>query len=157
VRVGFGYDSHRLVEGRDLVLCGVRIPFPLGLEGWSDADVAIHALIDALCGAASIGDIGTLFPPDDPAYRGISSTVMLEQVVAKLSSQHIGIGNVDITIVIEEPRLSPHSNSMRSSLASAIGIPVERVSVKAKTNDGMGFIGRAEGAAAFAVVTLSDG
>jgi len=157
VRVGFGYDSHRLVEGKDLVLCGVRIPSPLGLEGWSDADVAIHALIDALCGAASIGDIGTLFPPGDPAHRGISSRVMLEQVVATLSSRHIGIGNVDITVVIEEPRLSPYFTAMRSSLASVIGIPVERVSVKAKTNDGMGFIGRVEGAAAFAVVTVSDG
>ena len=156
MRVGFGYDSHRFVGDRPLVLCGVHVESGRGLEGWSDADVAVHALIDALCGAAAMGDIGTLFPTGDAECRGASSIGMLGAVVEKLSARGKAINNVDITVVIEEPRLAPYVPAMRELLASTLDVPVASVSVKAKTNEGMGFVGRGEGAAAFAVATVMD-
>jgi len=156
VRVGFGFDSHRLVDGRPLVLCGVEVLADRGLDGWSDGDAATHALIDALCGAAAIGDIGTQFPPGQPEHRGASSLRMLETVVEKLSAAGMSVNNVDITVVIEEPRLAPYVPAMRDVLASALGVSVGAVSVKAKTGEGMGFVGRGEGVAAFAVATVLE-
>ncbi|MFC2008636.1 2-C-methyl-D-erythritol 2,4-cyclodiphosphate synthase [Chloroflexota bacterium] len=156
MRVGFGFDSHRIVDGRPLVLCGVQLQSRRGLEGWSDADVAIHALIDALCGAAAIGDIGTLFPPGEAEHQGSSSIDMLGAVVEKLAAVGASVNNVDVTVVIEEPRLAPHVPAMRELLASTLRVPVAAVSVKAKTNECMGFVGRGEGAAAFAVATVRD-
>ena len=156
MRVGFGFDSHRFVDDRPLVLCGVRVPSPRGLEGWSDADVAVHALIDALCGAAAIGDIGTLFPPGATEFQGASSMGMLGIVFEKLATAGMSVNNVDVTVVIEEPRLAPYMPEMRALIASTLRIPVVAVSVKAKTSERMGFIGQGEGAAAFAVATVMD-
>lgn len=156
MRVGHGYDSHRLVEGRRLVLGGVELPFERGLDGWTDGDVVLHAVIDALCGAAGLGDIGTLFPPGDEAVRGISSLVLLERTAAVVRECGFGIVNIDTTVVTEEPRLAPHAAGMRRAMAHALGLPDERISVKAKTNERMGFVGRGEGIAAFAVVLLNS-
>jgi 2-C-methyl-D-erythritol 2,4-cyclodiphosphate synthase len=156
VRVGFGFDSHRLVDGRPLMLCGVQVPSDRGLDGWSDADVAVHALIDALCGATGIGDIGSLFPPGKAEYRGASSMDMLKVVCDKLVAIDVSVNNVDVTVVIEEPRLSPYLSAMRELLAATLGVPVSAVSVKAKTNERMGFVGHGEGAAAFVVATVRD-
>ena len=156
MRVGFGFDSHSFVDGRPLVLCGVQVPSNRGLDGWSDADVAVHALIDALCGAAAIGDIGTLFPPGEAEYREASSVGLLGVVVEKLMSNGMSVNNVDVTVVIEEPRLAPYVPVMRELLASTLGVHVAAVSVKAKTNERMGFVGRGEGAVAFAVATVRD-
>lgn len=154
MRIGTGYDSHRLVVGRKLVLGGVEIGFDRGLEGWSDADAVSHAITDAICGAACLGDIGTLFPSGDQKYRDISSISLLERVVALAADKGFSVGNVDVTIVAEKPVLSPFVAPMRQVLAQALGVDMGHVSVKAKTNDGMGFIGRGEGIAAFAVVLL---
>ena len=154
MRIGTGYDSHRLVVGRKLVLGGVEIGFDRGLEGWSDADAVSHAITDAICGAACLGDIGTLFPSGDQKYRDISSISLLESVVALAADKGFSVGNVDVTIVAEKPVLSPFVAPMRQVLAQALGVDMGHVSVKAKTNDGMGFIGRGEGIAAFAVVLL---
>jgi len=154
MRIGTGYDSHRLVVGRKLVLGGVEIGFDRGLEGWSDADAVSHAITDAICGAACLGDIGTLFPSGDQKYRDISSISLLERVVALAADKGFSVGNVDVTIVAEKPVLSPFVAPMRQVLAQALGVDMGDVSVKAKTNDGMGFIGRGEGIAAFAVVLL---
>lgn len=156
MRVGCGYDSHRLVAGRPLVLGGVPIPFERGLEGWSDADVVTHAIIDALCGAAGLGDIGTLFPPGDERFRGVSSLALLHQVRELLAARGLGVVNVDVTVVAEEPRLAPHAADMRRNLAAALRLDAECVCVKAKTNEHMGFVGRGEGMAAFAVALLSS-
>lgn len=154
MRVGCGYDSHRFAEGRTLVLGGVYIPHDCGLEGWSDADAVTHAVIDALCGAANLGDIGTLFPPGDERFHGACSLALLGQVVDKLDKRHLTISNVDVTIVAEEPVMAPHIPGMRASLASAMRLEPEQVSVKAKTNEHMGFVGRGEGIAAFAVALI---
>jgi len=154
MRIGCGYDSHRFVEGRPLVLGGVDIPHSRGLDGWSDADAVTHAIIDALCGASGIGDIGALFPPGDERYRGVSSVQLLSSVVGMVRERGLGIVNVDVTVVAEEPFLSPHVLEMRRSLALPLGVDTERVSVKAKTNEHMGFIGRGEGIAVFAVALL---
>jgi len=154
MRIGTGYDSHRLVVGRKLVLGGVEIGFDRGLEGWSDADAVSHAITDAICGAACLGDIGTLFPSGDQKYRDISSISLLERVVALAADKGFSVGNVDVTIVAEKPVLSPFVAPMRQVLAQALGVDMGDVSGKAKTNDGMGFIGRGEGIAAFAVVLL---
>lgn len=156
MRVGFGFDSHRFVEGRPLVLCGVEVSSDRGLDGWSDADVATHALIDALCGAAAIGDIGMLFPPGDEAHRGAASVGMLVDVVGRLAALGMTVNNVDITVVIEKPKLAPHVPSMRAQLAAALSVSTDAVSVKAKTGEGMGFVGCGEGAAAFAVATVAE-
>ncbi|MBN1855882.1 MAG: 2-C-methyl-D-erythritol 2,4-cyclodiphosphate synthase [Dehalococcoidia bacterium] len=154
MKIGSGYDSHRLVAGRKLVLGGVEIAFDRGLEGWSDADAVSHAVVDALCGAACLGDIGTLFPSGDQEFRDISSIHLLERVVALVADRGFAIGNVDVTVIAEKPMLSPFVPSMRLSIAEAMGVGVDYVSVKAKTNDGMGFIGRGDGIAALAVVLL---
>jgi 2-C-methyl-D-erythritol 2,4-cyclodiphosphate synthase len=154
-RVGIGYDTHRLVPGRRLILGGVEIPSELGLDGHSDADVLTHAIIDALLGAAALGDIGEHFPDTDERYRDANSLDLLREVVADLAERGLAVGNVDATVVIERPRLAPARAEIRASLAEALGIPVERVSVKATRGEGMGFVGREEGVAALAVATLS--
>ena len=155
-RIGTGYDAHRLVEGRKLVLCGVEVPHERGLLGHSDADVATHALIDALLGAAALGDIGKLFPDTDPQYKGADSIKLLEAVVALLLSKGWRVNNADITIVCEKPKLAPHIMSMRERLAATLTVPIDTVSVKATTVEGMGAIGRREGIAANAAVTVGQ-
>ncbi|MCL0089199.1 2-C-methyl-D-erythritol 4-phosphate cytidylyltransferase [Dehalococcoidia bacterium] len=154
MRVGIGYDVHRLEEGRRLVLGGVEVPFDKGLLGWSDADVAIHAVIDALLGAAALGDIGTYFPSDDPQYRGISSLVLLRQTGKLLQQRGWQAGNVDVTIVAQGPRLAPFISGMKTRIAEALSIDETRVGIKAKTADGLGFVGMGEGMAAYAVALL---
>ena len=154
-RVGFGYDAHRLAAGRPLILGGVQIPYERGLAGHSDADVLLHALIDALLGAAGMGDIGTHFPSSDPSLEGISSLDMLSRVMQMVSAVGWRVENVDATIVAQQPRLSPHTPAMRASIAAALDIEQERVNVKGKTTDGLGFTGTGEGIAAYCVVLLS--
>lgn len=153
VTTGIGWDSHRLAEGRPLILGGVRIEHDRGLAGHSDADVLTHAVIDALLGAAGLGDIGEHFPDTDPAYEGADSLALLRDAVALLGPREIL--NVDTTIVMERPKLSPHKQEIRERLAGALDVPPDRVSVKASTGEGMGFVGRQEGVAALAVATLS--
>jgi 2-C-methyl-D-erythritol 2,4-cyclodiphosphate synthase len=154
ITTGIGYDCHRLVAGRRLVLGGVEIPSELGLEGHSDADVLTHAIIDALLGAASLGDIGEHFPDTDPQYRDSNSIELLERVAAMLREREFGIVHVDATVMIEEPKISPVRDEMRSALAAALGIEGDRMSVKATRGEGMGFVGRGEGAACLAVATV---
>lgn len=156
MRVGIGYDSHRFSAERRLVLCGVEIPHTQGLAGHSDADAPAHAVTDALLGAAALGDIGTHFPPEDEAWRDADSIQLLEQVVALLRGRGHRPGNVDVTVVCEAPRLAGHIPQMRARLAGALGLDSEAVSVKATTNEGMGWIGRAEGIAALAVATIES-
>ncbi|MBM3308207.1 MAG: 2-C-methyl-D-erythritol 2,4-cyclodiphosphate synthase [Candidatus Eisenbacteria bacterium] len=151
VRVGIGYDLHRLVPGRRLVLCGVEVPFEKGLEGHSDADVATHAVMDALLGAVAAGDIGQHFPPGDPAYRGISSLVLLERVVEIVRTRGFAVRFVDVVIVAEKPRLAPFIPQMRQKLARVLGVPLGAVSVKATTTEGMGPEGTGEAMSARAV------
>jgi len=151
---GIGYDVHSLVSGRRLVLGGVEIPFDKGLDGWSDADVLAHAVIDALLGAAALGDIGTHFPPGDPQYHDISSLILLEGVRQKLADKGWLIVNIDATVVAEKPRLSEYIEAIRQSLSRTLDISQDKVSVKAKTSAGLGFIGRGEGIAAYAVAML---
>ncbi len=154
MRVGFGYDVHRLVEGRRLILCGVEIPFERGLWGHSDADVALHALIDALLGAAGLGDIGQHFPDTEECYRGISSLKLLEETLRRLKEAGFLVANVDLTIVAQRPKLSPHIPEMRRRLAEVLALPEEAVNIKAKTTEGLGFCGREEGMAAYAVALV---
>ncbi len=154
IRVGFGYDVHRLVEGRRLILCGVEIPFERGLWGHSDADVALHALIDALLGAAGLGDIGRHFPDTEERYRGISSLKLLEETLRKLKKAGFSVANVDLTIVAQRPKLSPYIPEMRKRLVEALALPEEAVNIKAKTTEGLGFCGREEGMAAYAVALV---
>jgi 2-C-methyl-D-erythritol 2,4-cyclodiphosphate synthase len=154
VRTGLGYDAHRLVAGRPLVIGGVALESDLGLAGHSDADVLTHAIIDALLGAAALGDIGQHFPDDDPAYADADSLVLLHAASRRVADAGWEVANVDATVVLERPKLAPHRETMRANLAEAIGIDVPRVSVKATRGEGMGFVGRGEGAAALAVVTL---
>ncbi|GHU71252.1 bifunctional enzyme IspD/IspF [Clostridia bacterium] len=153
-RVGFGMDAHRLVTDRALVLCGITIPFDKGLLGHSDADAAVHALIDALLGAAALGDIGQWFPDNDKAYEGISSIILLKRVVDGLAENGFRIINVDITIVAQRPKLASFMPEMRQVLANALGIDLQRVSVKATTTERMGYEGREEGISAHAVATI---
>lgn len=153
-RIGTGFDVHRLVEGRELWLCGLRIDHDLGLLGHSDADVAIHALCDALLGALALGDIGKLFPDSDPRYKGIDSKILLRHVVGEVERLGWKTGNADITIMAERPKLRPHIDRMRECLAEIIGIPADRVSVKATTTEELGFTGRREGIAAQASVLI---
>ncbi len=153
-RVGIGYDVHPLVAGRKLVLGGTEIPFDRGLEGWSDADVLTHAVMDALLGAAALGDIGQHFPSGQPEYEGISSLVLLEQVVEKLEDDGWRVVNVDATVVAEKPRLREYVDDMRHALSHVLGVGVERVGVKASTNNGVGDIGRGEGIAAIAAAMI---
>lgn len=154
MRAGIGYDVHSFTEGDRLVLGGVEVPFEKGLSGWSDADVLTHAIIDALLGAAALGDIGSHFPPGDPAYRDISSMVLLAKVRQKLAENGWTTGNIDATIVAERPRLGAYIDPMRQRLSEILGIRVEQVSVKATTSERMGFVGREEGIAVWAVAML---
>ncbi len=156
MRVGIGYDIHPLERGRPLVLGGVRIPHEAGLGGHSDADVLTHALIDALLGAAALGDIGQHFPPDDPRYRDANSLDLLRQTVRMAAEAGYRIVNVDATVVAEEPKLSPHIEAMRSALAEALGADASAVSVKATTANRLGALGRAEGIATLAVALLDS-
>ncbi len=153
-RAGHGFDVHRLVPGRELVLGGVRIPSPLGAMGHSDADVVCHALMDALLGAAGLPDIGHYFPPDDPAYAGADSLGLLQQVVARVHAQGWTVGNADCTLVLESPKVGPYRMQMKAALAEALGVSQGDVSIKATTAEGLGPIGAGEGVAAWAIVTL---
>ena len=154
ITTGLGYDCHRFAPGRSLVLGGVEIPFDRGLEGHSDADVLTHAIIDALLGAAGLGDIGQHFPDTDERFRGADSITLLRTAVAMLSDRGHSVLHVDATVVIERPHVSPVREQMRSVLAEALGVEVAHVNVKATRGEGMGFVGREEGAAALAVATL---
>jgi 2-C-methyl-D-erythritol 2,4-cyclodiphosphate synthase len=156
MRIGFGYDSHRLVEGRKLILGGVVIPHEKGLLGHSDADVLLHAICDAIIGAMGDGDIGRYFPDTDPAYEGISSLKLLNLVCVKAGESGFVVNNIDSTVILEEPRLVEFISDMELNIASTLNIPAEKVNVKAKTNEGMGFLGRGEGIAAFAVATVIE-
>ncbi len=155
MRIGFGYDAHRFTTGRPLILGGVTIPHPVGLSGHSDADVLTHALGDALLGAVAAGDLGRHFPDRDPAYQGISSLVLLERIMSEVRSRGFQPVNVDITVVAEQPRLAPHIPAMVDRLAPILGLPPEAVSIKATTTEKMGFAGREEGIAAYAVVLVA--
>jgi 2-C-methyl-D-erythritol 2,4-cyclodiphosphate synthase len=155
VATGIGWDSHRLVEGRPLILGGVTIPFDRGLAGHSDADVVAHAVTDALLGAAGLGDIGEHFPDTDARWAGADSLELLRAVVGLVADARHVIAHVDTTVVMERPKLGRHKAEIRAALAAALGVPVERVNVKASTGEGMGFVGRGEGVAALAVVTLA--
>jgi 2-C-methyl-D-erythritol 2,4-cyclodiphosphate synthase len=152
---GIGYDCHRFAVGRRLVLGGIEIEHDLGLEGHSDADVLTHAIIDALLGAAGLGDIGQHFPDTEEAYRDADSLELLRSVVGMLAARGLTIGNIDATVMIERPALAPHRERIREALARALGLGIERVNVKATRGEGMGFVGRSEGAAAIAVATVS--
>jgi len=154
IRVGIGYDAHPLSLGRRLVLGGVDIPFAQGLSGWSDADVLTHAIIDALLGAAALGDIGSYFPPGEPHYKDISSLVMLARIREELAEHGWQVSNVDATIVAEKPRLEDFINQMRRRLSDMLGIAPSQISVKASTSNGLGFVGRGEGIAALAVAVI---
>lgn len=153
-RIGQGYDVHRLVEGRELRLCGVKIEHTLGLLGHSDADVAIHALCDALLGALALGDIGRHFPDSDPAYKGIDSRELLAGVCRLVADRGFEVCNVDVTIMAQKPKLAPHIDAMRASLAEVMKVDTGRVSVKATTTERLGFEGREEGISASAVALL---
>ncbi len=154
MRIGQGVDVHPLVEGRSLVLGGVTIPFERGLAGHSDADVVLHAIIDALLGAAGLGDIGGMFPSSDARWSGASSVALLREAWARVRAAGYAIGNIDATVVAERPRLAPHVAEMRGKIAAALEIDINRVSVKATTSDGLGLTGRGEGIAALAAVLL---
>jgi len=151
---GIGYDSHRLAEGRRLILGGVEIPHERGLEGHSDADVLTHAIIDALLGAAGMGDIGEHFPDTDERYRDADSICLLTDVVADLRAAGMEVVNVDVTVVMEHPKLAPHRDAIQTLLGGTLGVAAGRVNVKATTGEGMGFIGRGEGVAALAIASL---
>jgi len=154
MRIGQGYDVHRLVEGRALILGGVTIPYEKGLLGHSDADVLTHSVMDALLGAAALGDIGKLFPDSDPAYAGADSVALLRAVTALLWEKGWRVGNVDATVIAQRPKLAPFREEMRQNLAEAMGIDVSAVSIKATTEEGLGFTGSGEGMAAMAVALL---
>ena len=154
IRVGIGYDSHRLVEGRKLILGLVEIPFERGLAGHSDGDVLSHAIADALLGAAGLGDMGRYFPDTDPAFRGASSTLFFSKILDLLDEKGYRLASVDTVVILERPRLAPHQQAMRSALAAALRLAPENVNIKAKTAEGLGEIGRGEAAAAQAVAVI---
>jgi len=156
MRIGHGYDVHRLVSERKLILGGVRIPYEKGLLGHSDADVLTHAVMDALLGAAALGDIGGHFPDTDPAYAGADSMELLKKVAALLQSKGYRLGNLDCTVLAQRPKLAPYIDTMRENLANACGAAVSAVSVKATTEEGLGFTGSGEGIAAHAVCLLTE-
>ena len=156
MRIGYGYDVHRFKEGRPCVLGGVSIDSPIGPDGHSDADVLIHALMDAMLGAAGMRDIGYYFPPEDDAFKGISSRLLLEKVVQLLKDSNFGIYNADIMVIAEAPKLKPHIEEMKKNLSEDLGIPLSRISIKATTNEGLGALGRTEGIAAQAVVSMYE-
>lgn len=153
-RIGQGYDVHRLTEGRKLILSGVEIPYEKGLLGHSDADVMLHALMDALLGAAAMGDIGRLFPDSDERYRGADSRVLLREVVRRLTEAGYLVGNVDVTLVAQRPKVAPYISRMRENIAEDLAIPAECVNVKATTEEHLGFTGTGEGMAAHAVALI---
>ena len=154
MRIGQGYDVHKLVVGRDCIICGVKIPYEKGLLGHSDADVALHALSDAILGAAAMGDIGKHFPDTDPKYKGASSRVLLREVIRIVGSKGYKVANADITIVAQKPKMSPYIDEMRANVAEDLDVDIDAVSVKATTTEKLGFEGRGEGISAMAVVLL---
>lgn len=154
LRIGHGYDVHRLVEGRPLILGGLRVPYDKGLDGHSDADVLLHAVMDALLGAAALGDIGQHFPDSDPAYKGVSSMVLLRSVGGILRNAGYDVVNIDATVLAQAPKLAPYREEMRRRIAEALGIDFARVSVKATTEEGLGFTGAGEGIAVHAVALI---
>ena len=154
IRVGIGYDVHPLAQGHPLVLGGVAIPYERGLVGWSDGDVLVHAIMDVLLGAAALGDIGSHFPPGDPRYQGISSLELLKRVGRLIRDGGWRVGNIDATIVAEQPRLAAHFNAMRQNMARALGIDPSYIGLKATTSEGLGFVGRGEGIAVWAVALI---
>ena len=156
IRMGLGYDVHRLTEGRDLIIGGVKIPYELGLLGHSDADVLLHAVMDALLGAAALGDIGQHFPDNDPAYAGADSLALLRAVGRILSDAGWTVGNIDATIIAQRPKMAPHREQMRANIAEALGIDVSQVSVKATTEEGLGFTGEGLGISAQAICLIED-
>lgn len=156
MRIGMGYDVHKLVEGRDLILGGVNIPWEKGLLGHSDADVLIHAVMDALLGAAALGDIGKHFPDTDLAYKGISSILLLKHVAELLRENGYIVGNIDATIIAQKPKMAPHIEQMRKNMAAALDIPESRLNIKATTEEGLGFTGRGEGIASEAICLLEE-
>lgn len=156
-RTGFGYDVHRMVEGRELWLCGVLVPYEKGLLGHSDADVAIHALCDAILGAAALRDIGYWFPDSSDEFKGIDSKILLAKVVEMIREREYEIGNVDVTIAAQAPKLMGYIETMRTTLAKVMGVEVDRVSVKATTTERLGFVGTGEGIASYAVATITKG
>jgi 2-C-methyl-D-erythritol 2,4-cyclodiphosphate synthase len=156
MRIGMGYDVHRLTEGRKLIMGGVEIPYEKGLLGHSDADVLLHAIMDALLGAAALGDIGKHFPDTDPAYKGISSLKLLGEVGRLLEENFFFIENIDATIIAQAPKMRPHIDTMRENIANALGIAVEQVNVKATTEEGLGFTGSGEGISSQAICLLTS-
>jgi 2-C-methyl-D-erythritol 2,4-cyclodiphosphate synthase len=157
IRVGLGFDAHALVPGRRLRLGGVDVPSECGLEGHSDGDAAAHAVADALLGAARMGDLGALFPSDDPEHRGADSLGFLREIAARLTTEGWAVNNVDVVIVAQKPRLAGHTDSMSAAISAALGIPTDAVSVHAKTTDHLGFAGRGEGIAAMAAALVRRG
>lgn len=156
MRIGHGYDVHRLVPGRGLILGGVKLEYPLGLDGHSDADVLTHAVMDALLGAAGLGDIGRHFPDNDPAYKGIDSQILLSMVRELLSSKGFRVGNIDVTVIAQAPKLAPHVAAMENNLAATLGIEHSRINIKATTEEHLGFTGRGEGISCHAVCLLEE-
>lgn len=156
MRIGHGYDVHRLVEGRDLILGGVKLDYPMGLDGHSDADVLLHAVSDALLGAAGLGDIGLHFPDTDPRYKGADSLRLLEVVGEKVKERGFRVGNIDVTMIAQKPKLRPHISAMQENIAKALGIDPSRVNVKATTEERLGFTGRQEGMSCHAVCLLEE-
>lgn len=156
MRIGMGYDVHKLTKDRELILGGVKIPWEMGLLGHSDADVLIHAVMDALLGAAALGDIGKHFPDTDPAYKGISSILLLQHVTRLIEEHGFRIGNVDATIIAQKPKMAPHIPKMRKNMAQAMNIEESRLNIKATTEEGLGFTGRQEGIASQAICLLEE-
>ena len=154
-RIGHGYDVHRLTSGRPLIIGGVTIPFELGLDGHSDADVLVHAVMDALLGAAALGDIGGLFPDTDPAYKGADSIKLLEQVVAVLKDKGYSVGNIDATLIAQKPKIKPYLLSMRVNIARACNVDIDAINVKATTEEKLGFTGTMQGMSAHAVCIIN--
>ncbi len=154
IRIGHGYDVHRLVEGRKLILGGVNIPYEKGLLGHSDADVLLHALCDAMLGAAALGDIGKLFPDNDMKYKDIDSMILLEETVSALKEKGYSLVNVDVTVIAQAPKLSPYIKEMRENIAKKIGVDIDKISVKATTEEKLGFTGSGEGISAHAVCLI---
>lgn len=154
MRIGQGYDVHKLVEGRDCIICGVKIPYEKGLLGHSDADVALHALADAILGAAALGDIGKHFPDTDEKYKGADSRILLREVVKKVAEKGYSVGNADVTIVAQRPKMLPYIEQMRKNVADDLNVGIDDVNIKATTTEKLGFEGRGEGISATAVVLL---
>ncbi len=155
IRIGMGYDVHRLVEGRKCIIGGVEIPFEKGLLGHSDADVLLHAIMDAMLGALALGDIGKHFPDTDPAYEGIDSLRLLERVDALIRNEGYAVGNIDATIIAQAPKMRPHIDTMRANIAEVLHVDVDRINVKATTEEGLGFTGSGEGISAQAICLLT--